>query len=83
MKRTGSVFSRGKGKNKTWWARFIYVGDAGVRHDLRRKGQSKSHARDLADDLAAQYAHSIPRYLRTLLVNLPVLLLDHLAAGLD
>lgn len=25
MKRTGSVFSRGEGKDRIWWARFIYV----------------------------------------------------------
>jgi integrase len=55
MKRTGSVFSRGKGKNRTWWARFIYVDEAGVRHDLQRKADSKAGARDIADDLADQY----------------------------
>lgn len=58
MRRTGSVFSRGKGKAKTWWARFIYVDEAGVRHDLQRKAQSKADARDKADDLAAQYGKS-------------------------
>jgi hypothetical protein len=41
MKRTGSVFSRGKGKNKTW-ARFIYIDEEGVRHDLQRKATTKS-----------------------------------------
>lgn len=55
MKRTGSVISRGKGKNRIWWARFIYVDESGVRHDLQRKGTSKAHARELADDLADQY----------------------------
>lgn len=56
MKRTGSVFSRGKDKHKTWWARFIYVDESGVKRDLQRKATSKGHARELADDLATQYA---------------------------
>lgn len=55
MKRSGSVFSRGEGKNRTWWARFIYVDESGARRDLQRKATSKAHARELADDLANQY----------------------------
>ena len=55
MKRTGSVFSRGEGKNRTWWARFIYVDETGKRRDLQRKATSKAHAREIADDLASQY----------------------------
>jgi hypothetical protein len=54
MKCTGSVFSRGKGKAKTWWARFSYTDEEGVRHDLQRKATSKANARYLADDLASQ-----------------------------
>ncbi|HEV7859082.1 MAG TPA: tyrosine-type recombinase/integrase [Pyrinomonadaceae bacterium] len=55
MKLTGTVFSRGKGKDRTWWARFIYTDEAGVRHDLQRKATSKANAREIADDLASQY----------------------------
>ncbi len=55
MRRTGTVISRGEGKNRVWWARFIYIDEQGVRHDLQRKAQSKAHARELADDLASEY----------------------------
>ena len=55
MKRSGNVFSRGGGKARTWWARFIYFDEAGKRHDLQRKATSKAHAREIADDLASQY----------------------------
>lgn len=55
MKRTGSAISRDKSKDRVWWASFIYVDEEGVRHDLQRKATSKAHARELADDLAAEY----------------------------
>lgn len=55
MKPAGSVISRGTCKNRAWWARFIYVDESGMRHDLRRKATSKAHARELADDLASEY----------------------------
>lgn len=58
MKSASSIFSRGTGKDRTWWARFIYVDESGVRHDLQRKAASKADAKDKADDLAAEYGRS-------------------------
>ena len=50
-KRVTSVFSRGEGKKRTWWAQLRYVDEDGQPHDLQRKAASKSDARELAEKL--------------------------------
>jgi len=53
--RTGSIVKRKpqtKGAKATWWARVTYIDPkTGKRHDLQRRGDSKSHARDLLQAL--------------------------------
>ena len=53
--RTGSIVKRKprrKGAKATWWARVTYVDPkTGKRHDLQRRGQNKSDARDLLQAL--------------------------------
>ena len=55
MKRTGSVFSRGEGKDRTWWARLIYTDEGGKRRDLQRRATSKAKARELVDKLIKDF----------------------------
>ena len=56
--RVGSIISRksrsAKGK-VTWWARITYTDPVtGKRHDRQRRAESKSHAKDLVQDLIAE-----------------------------
>lgn len=56
--RVGSIVSRksrsAKGK-VTWWARITYTDPVtGKRHDRQRRAESKSHAKDLVQDLIAE-----------------------------
>ena len=56
--RVGSIVSRksrsAKGK-VTWWARVTYTDPVtGKRHDRQRRAESKSHAKDLVQDLIAE-----------------------------
>jgi hypothetical protein len=56
--RVGSIVSRKsrsvKGK-VTWWARITYTDPVtGKRHDRQRRAESKSHAKDLVQDLIAE-----------------------------
>ena len=56
--RVGSIVSRKsrgvKGK-VTWWARITYTNPVtGKRHDRQRRAESKSHAKDLVQDLIAE-----------------------------
>jgi hypothetical protein len=56
--RVGSVVrreGRGKGAKPTWWARVTYTDPVtGKRHDRQRRAESKSHAKDLVQDLIAE-----------------------------
>ncbi len=62
MKRSATVFSRGKGKDRTWWARFIYVDElTGKRRDLQRRAESKAHAKEIGERLAEEYDQSSGR----------------------
>jgi integrase len=64
--RTGSVFSRGKGKQKTWWARVRFVDE--VTGELREKvkrAESKAHAGELRDQLVREYDTAGQRSLET------------------
>ena len=53
--RTGSIVKRQprrKGAKATWWARVTYVDPrTGKRHDLQRRGDDKTHDRDLLQAL--------------------------------
>src|SRR5260370_42353932 len=56
--RVGSIVSRksrvAKGK-ATWWARVTYTDPVtGKRHDRQRRAESKSHAKDLVQDLIVE-----------------------------
>jgi len=46
--RTGKIFEREKG---VWYARVTFIDQAGKRRDIWRKGDNKSHARELVKDL--------------------------------
>ena len=56
MKRSGTVISRGQGRNKTWWARLNYVDEVtGKRCDRQRRAESYAHAKELAEQLVNEY----------------------------
>jgi integrase len=57
-KRITSVFSRGEGKKKSWWARLRYIDEDGTHHDLQRKAASKADARELGEQLAKDHDQS-------------------------
>lgn len=62
MKRTGTVISRGQGRNKTWWARLNYIDEAtGRRRDRQRRAESYAHAKELAEQLVNEYDQSAGR----------------------
>ncbi len=62
MKRSVSVFSRGEGRNKTWWARLNYLDEAtGKRRDRQRRAESYAHAKELAETLAKEFDQSAGR----------------------
>lgn len=62
MKRAGSVISRGKGRNKTWWARLVYTDEeTGKRRDRQRRAESFAHAKELAEALVKDYDQSAGR----------------------
>jgi integrase len=56
--RVGSIVSRKSRRAKgrvTWWARVTYTDPVtGKRHDRQRRAESKSHAKDLVQDLIAE-----------------------------
>src|SRR5262249_10635014 len=56
--RVGSIVSRkvpGTKAKVTWWARVTYTDPVtGKRHDRQRRADSKSHAKDLVQDLIAE-----------------------------
>lgn len=60
-KRIASIFSRGEGSKKTWWARLRYVDETGKTRDLQRKAPSKADARDLAEKMAREHDESAGR----------------------
>lgn len=62
MKRSATVVSRGKGRNKTWWARLNYIDEAtGKRRDRQRRADSFAHAKELAEALAKEFDQSAGR----------------------
>lgn len=62
MKRTATVGSRGKGRNKTWRARLVYTDEAsGKRRDRQRRAASYADARELAEKLAKEFDESAGR----------------------
>jgi integrase len=62
MRRTTSVFSRGNGRNKTWWARLVYTDEAtGKRRDRQRRAESHAHAKELAEQLAKDFDQTAGR----------------------
>jgi hypothetical protein len=62
MKRTATVISRGKGRDKTWWARLIYVDEAtGKRRDRQRRAASYADAKELAELLTKEFDQSAGR----------------------
>ncbi|MDQ3743602.1 MAG: site-specific integrase [Acidobacteriota bacterium] len=62
MKRSATVISRGKGRNKTWWARLVYVDEAtGKRRDRQRRAESYADAKEKAEQLAKEFDQSAGR----------------------
>jgi hypothetical protein len=62
MRRSATVFSRGEGRNKTWWARLNYVDEAtGKRRDRQRRAESYVHAKELAEQLAKEFDETAGR----------------------
>ena len=62
MKRTATVISRGTGRNKTWWARLVYVDEAtGKRRDRQRRAASYADAKELAEQIAKEFDQSAGR----------------------
>ena len=62
MKRTATVISRGNDRNKTWWARLVYVDEAtGKRRDRQRRAESYADAKELAERLAKEFDLSAGR----------------------
>ena len=62
MRRSATVFSRGEGRNKTWWARLNYVDETtGKRRDRQRRAASYSEAKELAEQLAKEFDQSAGR----------------------
>jgi integrase len=62
MRRTATVFSRGEGRNKTWWARLVYTDEAtGKRRDRQRRAASNADAKELAERLAQEFDQSAGR----------------------
>jgi integrase len=62
MRRTATVISRGKGRNKTWWARLVYIDEAtGKRRDRQRRAQSQADAKELAERLTKEFDQTAGR----------------------
>lgn len=62
MRRSATVFSRGEGRDKTWWARLNYMDEAtGKRRDRQRRADSYAHAKELAEALAKEFDESAGR----------------------
>lgn len=62
MRRSATVFSRGEGRDKTWWARLNYLDEAtGKRRDRQRRAESYVHAKELAEQLAKEFDETAGR----------------------
>jgi len=49
------VFSRGKGRKRTWWARFKFKDDFGKVVDLQRRADNQAHAAAIRNELRDQF----------------------------